>query len=150
MTLLFIHFIYNSLHLLIPNSQSIPPPHPSHLATTHLFSTQDCLFLKSACSVQCCVLSHCISPGLAGLPLGCIPPLMKALDANLKCISNASEPYGGQTTGRLSITWPLAKWRGLRRRLFWGHFSWAKCNSRKDSLLFLTNMGEINKQGALT
>ena len=25
-TLLFSHFMYNSLHLLIPNSQSIPPP----------------------------------------------------------------------------------------------------------------------------
>ena len=29
-TLLFIHFLYNSLHLLIPNSQSFPPPTPSH------------------------------------------------------------------------------------------------------------------------
>ena len=30
--------MYNSLHLLIPNSQSIPPPTPSPLATTSLFS----------------------------------------------------------------------------------------------------------------
>ena len=28
-TLLFIHSIYNSLHLLIPNSQSFPPPAPT-------------------------------------------------------------------------------------------------------------------------
>ena len=31
---LFIHSIYNSLHLLIPNSHSIPPPLSSPLATT--------------------------------------------------------------------------------------------------------------------
>ena len=37
-TLLFIHPMFNSLHLLIPNSQSIPP-HPPALATTSLFST---------------------------------------------------------------------------------------------------------------
>ena len=34
---LFIHPIYNSLHLLIPNSQSFPPPPASPLATTSLF-----------------------------------------------------------------------------------------------------------------
>ena len=28
-TLLFIHSVYNSLYLLIPNSQSIPPPRPN-------------------------------------------------------------------------------------------------------------------------
>ena len=37
-TLLFIHSIHTSLHLLIPNYQSIPPPAPSLLATTNVFS----------------------------------------------------------------------------------------------------------------
>ena len=37
-TLLFIHFIYNSLHLLTSISHSIPPPIPSPVATTSLFS----------------------------------------------------------------------------------------------------------------
>ena len=37
-TLLFIHPIYNSLHLLIPNSQSILPSLPLPLAATNLFS----------------------------------------------------------------------------------------------------------------
>ena len=44
-TLLFIHSTYNSLHLLIPNSQSIPPPPLSPLATTSLFSMSVSLFL---------------------------------------------------------------------------------------------------------
>ena len=34
-TLLFAHPMYNSLHLLIPNSQSLPPPALSPLATNH-------------------------------------------------------------------------------------------------------------------
>ena len=34
-TLLFVHSIYNSLHLLIPNSQFIPPLSPSPLPTTN-------------------------------------------------------------------------------------------------------------------
>ena len=42
-TLLFIHSISNTLHLLIPNSQSILP-HPSPLATTSLFSLSVSLF----------------------------------------------------------------------------------------------------------
>ena len=37
-TLLFIRPLYNSLPLLIPNSHSFPPPAPSSLATTSLFS----------------------------------------------------------------------------------------------------------------
>ena len=36
-TLLFIHPVDNSLHLLIPNSYSIPP-NPPPLASTSLFS----------------------------------------------------------------------------------------------------------------
>ena len=47
-TLLFIHSMCNSLHLLTPNSQSIPPPHPSPLATTSLFSMSVSLTLYSA------------------------------------------------------------------------------------------------------
>ena len=43
-TLLFIHLISNSLHLLIPNSQSIPTPPPA-MATTSLFSRSVSLFL---------------------------------------------------------------------------------------------------------
>ena len=43
-TLLFIHIISNSLHLLIPNSQSIPTPPPA-MATTSLFSRSVSLFL---------------------------------------------------------------------------------------------------------
>ena len=35
-TLLFIHSIYNSLHLLIANSQSIPPPPPTPLVLSAL------------------------------------------------------------------------------------------------------------------
>ena len=34
----FTHSLSNSLHLLIPNSQSISPPVPSPLETTGLFS----------------------------------------------------------------------------------------------------------------
>ena len=34
----YIHSMYNSLHVIAPNLQSISPPHPSHLATTNLFS----------------------------------------------------------------------------------------------------------------
>ena len=56
----FIHSIYNSLHLLTPNSPSIPPPSPSPLATTVLFSKSVslplshrqvhlCLILDSTC-----------------------------------------------------------------------------------------------------
>ena len=46
-TSLFIHCIYNSLHLLIPNSQSIPPLSLlSSLATRSLFSMSMSLFLK--------------------------------------------------------------------------------------------------------
>ena len=37
-TLLLVYFIYNSLHLLIPSSHSIPPPSLNPLATTTLFS----------------------------------------------------------------------------------------------------------------
>ena len=45
-TLLLIHSICNSLHLLIPNSKSIPPVSPSSpLATTSLFSMSVNLFL---------------------------------------------------------------------------------------------------------
>ena len=44
-TLLFIHPIYTSLPLLIPNSQSFPPPPSSPLATTTLFSMSVSLFL---------------------------------------------------------------------------------------------------------
>ena len=44
-TLLFLHCIYNRLHLLIPTSHSIPPPNPSLLATTSLFSVSLSLFL---------------------------------------------------------------------------------------------------------
>ena len=38
-TLLFIYSVYNSLHVLIPNSQSFPLPTPSPLATINLTST---------------------------------------------------------------------------------------------------------------
>ena len=44
-TLLFIHSIYKSLHLLTPNSHSIPSPTPSSWATTNLFSMCEVLFL---------------------------------------------------------------------------------------------------------
>ena len=44
-TLLFIHPIYNSLPLLIPDSQSFPPTPSSPLATTSLFSMSVSLFL---------------------------------------------------------------------------------------------------------
>ena len=44
-TLLFIHSICDSLYLLTLNSQFIPPPNPSHLATTSLFSMFVSLFL---------------------------------------------------------------------------------------------------------
>ena len=44
-TLLFIHSKCNSLHLLTPNSQPIPLPHLSLLATTSLFSMSVNLFL---------------------------------------------------------------------------------------------------------
>ena len=44
-TLLFIGSVYTSLHLLIPNSLSIPPSAPCPLATTSLFSMSKGLFL---------------------------------------------------------------------------------------------------------
>ena len=44
-TLLFIHSIYNSLPLLIPNSHSFPPLPTSPLATTSLFSITDTVSL---------------------------------------------------------------------------------------------------------
>ena len=44
--LLSIHSLYNSLHLLTPNSHSIPPPPPPPtLATTSLFSMSVSRFL---------------------------------------------------------------------------------------------------------
>ena len=43
-TLLFIHSMYKSLHRLTPISHSIPPPTPSPLATTTLFSKSVILF----------------------------------------------------------------------------------------------------------
>ena len=42
---LFIHPIYTSLHLLIPNSQSFPRSLPSPLGTTSLFFMSVSLFL---------------------------------------------------------------------------------------------------------
>ena len=42
---LFIHSIYNSLHLLIPNPQSIPSPTPTSLLATSLSSMSVSLFL---------------------------------------------------------------------------------------------------------
>ena len=44
-TLVFIHPVYNSLHLLTANSQSFPPSLPSPLAITSLFSMSVSLFL---------------------------------------------------------------------------------------------------------
>ena len=44
-TSLLIHSKFNSLHLLSPNLQSIPPSPTSHLATTNLFSMSVSLFL---------------------------------------------------------------------------------------------------------
>ena len=44
-TLLFIHPTYNSLHLLIPGSQSFPPHLPTTSATTSLISMFVSLFL---------------------------------------------------------------------------------------------------------
>ena len=41
----FIHYTYNSLRLLIPHSQTIPPPHPSPLATTCVVSMLQSFFL---------------------------------------------------------------------------------------------------------
>ena len=41
---MFIHPIYTSLHMLIPKSQSFPPPTPSPLAITSLFSMSVNLF----------------------------------------------------------------------------------------------------------
>ena len=51
--LLFTHSLYNSLLLLVPNSQSIPPLSPSSpLATTNLFSMFACFGLQvSLCHV---------------------------------------------------------------------------------------------------
>ena len=43
-TLLFIHSMYKSLYWLTPISHSIPPPTPSPLATTSLFSKSVILF----------------------------------------------------------------------------------------------------------
>ena len=37
--------LYNSLHLLVPTSLSIPPPNPSPLAATSMFSMDVSLFL---------------------------------------------------------------------------------------------------------
>ena len=45
MPLFIIHPIYNGLHLLTLNSQSVPPLFPSHLAATSLFSMTVNLFL---------------------------------------------------------------------------------------------------------
>ena len=42
---LFIHSVYNSLHLLIPASHSAPPPPPYPSSTTNPFSTPVRLFL---------------------------------------------------------------------------------------------------------
>ena len=57
-TLLCIHSMYNSLHLLIPKSQSIPlHPHPP-LATTSLFSMSLSLFLFLNCSFRVPVVAQ--------------------------------------------------------------------------------------------
>ena len=45
-TLLFIRIIDNGLHGLVLNSQSIPSPTPSPLATTSLFSIRPVIFLQ--------------------------------------------------------------------------------------------------------
>ena len=37
-TLMFIHFAYSSLPLMIPNSQSVPPPLPQPMATMSVLS----------------------------------------------------------------------------------------------------------------
>ena len=50
---MFIHPIYNSLHLLAPTSQSITFPPPSPLAVTSLFSISMSLFLVIDLFVPC-------------------------------------------------------------------------------------------------
>ena len=63
-TLLFICSMYNSLHLLIPNSQSVPPPRPSPLATTSLFSVHGLPLKPRGCFLQSHVRAQW--PGLGG------------------------------------------------------------------------------------
>ena len=58
-TLLFIHPIYTSWHLLIPNFQSNPLPTPSLLATTNLFSMSVSLFLFHRLIQLCHTLFVC-------------------------------------------------------------------------------------------
>ena len=54
--LLFIHPTYNSLHLLISNFQSFPPPSTFLLVRTRLFSTSVNLFLFHKYVHWCCGL----------------------------------------------------------------------------------------------
>ena len=72
-TLLFIHSLHNSLHLLTPNSQSIPPPSFSPLATTRLFPLSVNLFVFHRCVHLCHFLDskYIISSGICfSLPRG--------------------------------------------------------------------------------
>ena len=57
-TLLFIHSVYNSLHLLTPNSQSNPPQHPLPLGNhmSVLYQTTDFLLMSPR-------LPHCAHLG---------------------------------------------------------------------------------------
>ena len=50
-TLFFIHPIYKSLHLLTPTSHCTPPPTPSPLATSSLFSVNLFLFHRFMCYI---------------------------------------------------------------------------------------------------
>ena len=61
-SLLIIYFIYNSVYLLIPNSQFIPPSYVSPLVSINLFSMSVSLFLFCfwVCLCECVCVCVCI------------------------------------------------------------------------------------------
>ena len=62
--MLSINFMYNSLHLLIPNSQSLPPPPSFPLATTNLTCVPGSLFLFHGRVHLCCILDPHVSENI--------------------------------------------------------------------------------------
>jgi len=68
-TLLFIHSLYNNLHLLIPSFQSTPPPTPSPLSTIKPFSIFVSVFLLHPLTsvtqsiLTLCNPTDCSTPG---------------------------------------------------------------------------------------
>ena len=91
-TLSFIHSIYKSLPLIIPNSNSIPPSPIYPLATTSLFPMSVILFLFHAAAAKSLQSCPTLCDPIDGSPLGSpIPGILQARTLAWVAISYSNE-----------------------------------------------------------